>query len=257
MPSFVVQSSHTSSMAALNRRSIVARRRAGWVCGAKLNAAPVRLLERGDVELAHLQQCFHHLCRIPGFRVAHHLAQCGGYDLPGDTEPILEPAARSFLTSVSEARPDLIELSLGLAGRDQRERFAEHKRRTAVEGRVLLPVEQEAGVPQATFREGSVPVTAQHADHPGIRKHRYVEVDRLFGAFLESQTRSNTLHLDRVGNRCRLRIRLRHFSSSLFFARVLPRRSSSAANRSRRASHIPRYPIIHSSSSRNGSGRSA
>src|SRR6202011_184995 len=183
---------------------------------------------------------------------------CGGYDLPGNTDPILEPAARSFLAAtLGEARPDFIELTLGLAGRDERERLAEPKGRTAVEGRVLLPVEQEAGVPQATFRERSVPVTAQDADHPGIRKHRNVEVDRLFAAFLEGQTRSNTLHLDGFGNRRRLRIRLRHFSPPFFFGRVLPRRSSSAANLSRRASHIPRYPIIHSSNSRNGSGRNA
>src|ERR1700687_4877887 len=193
IPSFVVQSSHTSSMAALNVRSMVTLRRAGWVCGDKLGGPPVRALEGGDVKLAHLQQSFHHLSRVARFRVTHHLTQRGGHDLPRDAKPVLEPAARSFLAAVSEARPDLIELSLRLAGRDQRKRFAERKGRTAVEGRVLLPVEQEAVVPQATFRERSVPVTAQHADHPGIRKHRNVEVDRLFGAFLEGQTRSNTL----------------------------------------------------------------
>src|ERR1700694_268930 len=258
MPSFVVQSSHTSSMAALNVRSMLTLRRAGWVCGAKLNTAPVGALQRSDVELAHLQQRFHHFCRVPGFGVTHHLPQRRGDNLPGNAEPIFEPAARSFLSAaLSQPLPNLIELVLRLTGGDEGERFGERKRRAAIEGRVLLSVEFETGVQQAPFWERTVRVSAQHAADPGVRKHRDVEIDRLFGALLERQARSDTLHLRLVGNGRRLRIRLRHFSSSLFVAWVLPRRSSSAVNRSSRASHIPRYPIIHSSNSRNGSGRSA
>src|SRR5260370_41730679 len=114
-------------MAALNLRSMRTRRRTGGVCDAKLGATPVRLLQGGDVELAHLQQRFHHLCRAPRFRVAHHLAQRGGDDLPRDAEPILEPAARSFLATGAEPRPDLIELILRLPGRDVGARLREPK----------------------------------------------------------------------------------------------------------------------------------
>src|SRR5258708_4245 len=117
MPSLVVQSSHTSSTVALNVRSMLTFRRAGWTWEAKLGAAPVRLLERGEVELAHLEQRFHHFGRIAGFRVSHHPPQRGGNDLPRDAESILEPAARSVLSALGEPRPDLVDLFLALAGR--------------------------------------------------------------------------------------------------------------------------------------------
>src|SRR5438552_22676 len=182
-------------MAALKVRSRRTLWRAGWVCEVKLDATPIRLLEGRDVELSHLQQRLHHLCRVPALRVTHHPAQRGGHDLPRDAEPILEPAARSFLATVGEPCPDLIELILSLAGRDQRERFGEREGRAAVKGRVLLPVEQEAHVPQAAFRERTVAVTTQHAEHLGVWKHRDVEIDRFFGTLLEGQTGSTALHL--------------------------------------------------------------
>src|SRR6266851_5369091 len=117
MPSFVVQSSQTSSMVPLKVRSMLTRRRAGWICEATLGTAPIRLPERGEVELAHLQQGLHDLCRVPGFWVAHHLPQSRGDDLPRHTESILEPTARSFLSTIREPGPDLIELLLSLASR--------------------------------------------------------------------------------------------------------------------------------------------
>src|ERR1700730_4792086 len=257
MPSLVVQSSQTSSTGAWKLRSILIFRRAGCVCGAKLGAAPIGLLKGRDVELSHLQQSLHDFCRVPGFRVSHHLPQSRGDDLPRHTESILERAARAFLSTIREPRPDLIELLLSFAGRDKGEGLRERKGLATVEGRVFLSVEKEAGVQHASLRQRTVRLRAQQAENLGIRKQRDVEIDRRFGALLERQTWSYALHLDLVAHRGRLRTHLRHFSSSLFFARVLPRRSSSAANRSSRPSHIARYPIIHSSSSRNGSGRRA
>ena len=82
MPSFVVQSSHASWTAALKVRSMLTRRRAGWTCDAKLGAAPVRLLERGEIQLAHLQQGFHDFCGVSRFRVAHHLPEGRRDNLP-------------------------------------------------------------------------------------------------------------------------------------------------------------------------------
>src|SRR5712664_2849948 len=134
MPSFVVQSSQTSSTVPLKVRSMLTRRRAGWTCDAKLGAAPVRLLERGEVELAHLQQGFHRFGRASGLRVAHHLPQGRRDHLPRHAKPILEPAARPFLSTLGKARPHLVDLLLGLAGRDKRERLRERERRSAVKG---------------------------------------------------------------------------------------------------------------------------
>src|SRR3981081_859191 len=115
-------------MAALKVRSMLTLRRAGCVCEAKLGATlPIRALQRGDVELAHLQQRFHHLSGVPGLRVAHHLAQGRGDALSGDTQQTLTPAARAFLAAIGEARPGLIELVLRLTGRDEREGLGERK----------------------------------------------------------------------------------------------------------------------------------
>src|SRR5216683_817589 len=240
MPSFVVQSSQTSSTVPLKVRSRLTRRRAGWICEGKLGTAPIRLLQHGEVELAHLQQGFHDFCRVPRFRVSHHLPQSRGDDLPRHAESVLQPAARSFLSPVGQARPDLVDLFLGFAGRDKREGFRERKRRSAVESLVFLSVELEAGVQHTPFRKRTIRLGAQQAEDLGIRKQRNVEIDRLFGAGLERQTRSHALNLDLIGDRRRPRTYLRHVRSSLCLARVLPRRSSSAANLSRRASHMAR-----------------
>src|SRR6266566_3980265 len=148
MPSLVVQSAQTSSAAASAKvRSMLTRRRAGWVCEAKLGAAPVRPLEGGEVELAHLQQGLHDFCRVSGFRVAHHLPQYRGDNLPRHAEAILEPATRSVLSAFRQPCPQCIDLVLGLAGRDEREGLRERERRSAIEGRVFLSVQLEARVP--------------------------------------------------------------------------------------------------------------
>src|SRR5437660_789400 len=147
MPSFVVQSFQTSSTGAWKLRSIVIRRRAGWVCADTLGAGPIGPLEGCDVELAHLQQRFHDFRGVPGFRVRHHGSERGRDDLPGDAEAILQPAAGSLFAAIGgEARPDFIELFLCLARCYKRERLRELKGRSAIEGRVVLSVEHEAGV---------------------------------------------------------------------------------------------------------------
>src|SRR5207247_4724284 len=112
MPSLVVQSAQTSSAAASAKvRSMLTRRRAGWVCEAKLGAAPVRLLEVGEVELAHLQPGLQDFCRVSGFRVAHHLPQRRGDNLPRHAEAILEPATRSVFSTFRQPCPQCIDLA--------------------------------------------------------------------------------------------------------------------------------------------------
>jgi hypothetical protein len=58
----------------------------------------VGLLERGDVNLAHLQHCPHDsVCPLPVL-VVQHLCQDRRVDLPRDTELVLQPPARARLT---------------------------------------------------------------------------------------------------------------------------------------------------------------
>src|SRR5207253_2305206 len=155
----------------------------------------------------------------PLFRVGQHLAQRGRNDLPRHAEAILEPAARSWFATVCEPRPQFVDLLLGLAGRHERKGFGERKRLSAVKGGVLLPVDEEAGVQYAAFRNWTLTVAPEQAQDPGILEQRNVEINGLLGPALGTG--------------------LTHFRSSLCLGRVL-RRSSSAANLSSRDSHIAR-----------------
>src|SRR2546423_8820856 len=205
----------------------------------KLGAAPVSALERGEIELAHLQQRLHDFRGVPLFRVGQHLAQRGRNDLPRHAEAILEPAARSWFATVCEPRPEFADLLLGLAGRHERKGFGERKRLSAVKGGVLLPVDEEAGVQYAAFRNWTLTVAPEQAQDPGILEQRNVKINGLLGPALERQRRSDTLNLRLGSNGRSPGTGLTHFRSSLCLGRVL-RRSSSAANLSSRDSHIAR-----------------
>src|SRR5438046_8099464 len=122
MPSLVVQSDQTSLAAAPAKvRSMLTRRREGWICEGKLGAAPVGLLECCEVELAHVEQGFHNFCRVSRFGVAHHLPQRRGHNLQGNAPAILEPATRTLLSTIREERTDFVDLVLGLARHEPRE----------------------------------------------------------------------------------------------------------------------------------------
>src|SRR2546429_238300 len=94
----------------------------------KLGAAPVRALERGEIELALLHQRLHDFGGVAFFRVGQHPARRGRTALPRHAEAILEPAARSWFATVCEPRPQFVDLLLGLAGRHERKGFCERKR---------------------------------------------------------------------------------------------------------------------------------
>src|SRR2546422_11751005 len=104
-------------------------------------------LERRDVELAHLEQRLHDLPGVPGFGVSHHLAERARNDLPRHAEAILEPATASLFTAIRrEPLPDVVELFLCVAGRDEREPFGEREARPAVHRREFATVELEGRV---------------------------------------------------------------------------------------------------------------
>src|SRR6202171_3652500 len=141
IPSLVVQSSHTSSIGAAKVRSSVTRRRASCVFGAKLGA-PIRLIEGGNVQLLHLEHCFHGFRGVAVCRVAQHLAQSTGNDLPRQAEPILQPAAGAFLSAAGRQRcPQPVDLFLRLAGHYQRDPLGERESRPTVKRGVLTSVE--------------------------------------------------------------------------------------------------------------------
>src|SRR5437667_355965 len=50
-----------------------------------LSPFAVGSLERRDLELPHLEHLHHDVLRVPGLRIAEHISEGRGYDLPGET----------------------------------------------------------------------------------------------------------------------------------------------------------------------------
>src|SRR5215211_5505880 len=84
-----------------------------------------RLLERRDLDLAHLEHRGHDALRRLGLGAGEQRGEPGGGDLPGDAEAILEPAARAVLAALAEAGPVLVDLGLVAAVDLERDRLAE------------------------------------------------------------------------------------------------------------------------------------
>ena len=66
--------------------------------------------------------------------IAHELAQSVGHDLPGHAEAVREPPALRGLATVDETIPIVVDLGLGLAVDDERDRRRELEVGPAVEG---------------------------------------------------------------------------------------------------------------------------
>src|SRR5690242_53098 len=78
--------------------------------GGFLSASVARLLQRGDVELAHLQHRRHDALRPRGIGVARELDHLARHDLPRDAELVLQPAAVAGLAAVDgELRPQRVD----------------------------------------------------------------------------------------------------------------------------------------------------
>src|SRR5207248_10911718 len=134
---------------------------------SKPYSAPQRAMSGGTIELAHLQDRSHDFRGVPLLRLGQNLPQRGRNDLPRPAEAILEPPARSRFATVCEPRPQFVDLLLRLAGRHERKGFGKCKRLSAVKGGVLLPVDDEAGMQHAAFRNWTITVTPEQAQDPG------------------------------------------------------------------------------------------
>ena len=77
-------------------------------------------------------------------RIADQLEQNLRHDLPRQPEPVLQPAARAFLSSFQEAVPVPVDLLLALADQLERDGLAEGELGASVDRRELLAVQLEA-----------------------------------------------------------------------------------------------------------------
>ena len=88
--------------------------------------AGVGALQRGDVDLLHPHERLRHTAGPLRIGVAHQIDQRVGGGLPGQAEPVLEPAARGRLAAGREkSGPDGVDLLLRLARDKQRDRRGE------------------------------------------------------------------------------------------------------------------------------------
>src|SRR5215218_6503648 len=84
-----------------------------------------RVLERGDVDLPHLQHRGHHALRRLRVGIVEQLLQPPRDDLPGHPEAVLEPAARALLAALAEPAPVFVDLLLRAAVDLERDRLVE------------------------------------------------------------------------------------------------------------------------------------
>src|SRR5215471_5847425 len=101
-------------------------------------------LNRRNVDLLHLEHRFHDAARLRCVRGLDEFDQAVRDHLPGNPEPVLEPAAGLFAAASREAVPVMVDLALGLAGNLERHRFGELVLRAAIERREWLAVEFES-----------------------------------------------------------------------------------------------------------------
>jgi hypothetical protein len=109
-----------------------------------------------------------------------------GTILPRQSELVGEPAALDFLAAGGQLVPVIVDLLLGVAIDDERDRGREAVRRPAIERDERLTVELEAGGhPPSPSAGPRVAITA-YRPCLGILENRRVEVHRLFRLAVET-----------------------------------------------------------------------
>ena len=99
----------------------------------------IRVFQRFDVDLLHLEHCVHHAFGFFRILVVQHVDQNRRNDLPRHAEFVLEPAARGFFAAIGgEFLPKIIHFVLRFAVHDERDRFVEFEKWTAIKGNELL-----------------------------------------------------------------------------------------------------------------------
>ena len=135
-----------------------ARRSDGRVTSARVVlSCGRRRLDRGDVDLPHLEHRRHRPLGLLLVRVREQLDQPRGNDLPREAEAILQPAARAFLAALRERRPVAVDLLLVGAVDLERDRLVERELGAAVQRDELLPVELEPRRPSRCRRRAAPP----------------------------------------------------------------------------------------------------
>ena len=108
-----------------------------------LRLAGEGLLQRGDVELLHLQEGGHDAARFFRVAIQHHVQQRERNDLPRQAEFIFQPAAGAFLPVFAQRIPIIVDLVLRIAIDLERDRLVELEMRAAIERDEGLSVELE------------------------------------------------------------------------------------------------------------------
>src|SRR5436190_19263437 len=85
----------------------------------------VRVLERFDLDLVHLEHRLHHAVDAFGVPVGQHLIEHARDDLPGHTEAVREPATRIRISTLRQRVPVMVDLLLRVAVHDERDRSRE------------------------------------------------------------------------------------------------------------------------------------
>src|SRR5216684_421295 len=151
-------------------------------------------LEAFDVDLLHLHHRLHDALRDCGIGIAQELRQSGRNDLPRQAELVLEPAAHLLLSAGGELLPQLVDLFLGLAIRDERYRLRELELRPAVQGDEFLPVQLENRGHDRALRPGPRVSIADDLSLLRILENGDIEIHRLLGPAVEPQEWGDFLH---------------------------------------------------------------
>src|SRR5215213_6379390 len=171
-----------------------------WNSGAHARG----LLERRDVELAHLQHRGHRALGDAGVGVGDELLKAGRHDLPGHPEAVLQPAAWALLAALGQDGPVPVDLLLRLAVDLQGDRLVEGEPRAAVEREEGLAVELEGDRHDGPGLARAGVAVVRDLDDARVREHRRVEARGLLALGVEPQARSDARHVlaPSGGGRC-------------------------------------------------------
>src|SRR6185312_8731907 len=164
--------------------------------------ALVRPLHGRHVDLLHAQHRVHCPGRPDRLFIPVVRGNVPGDDLPGETVPILEPAAllRLRVAALGQLGPVVVDLLLRIAADDERDGFIEREHGPAVERHERLAIELERDGEDRS-RGPAVHLLACLAvagDHRDLRilEHAHVEPRGLFCLVREPQARAYSLSRD-------------------------------------------------------------
>src|SRR3989344_896520 len=142
----------------------------------------IGLLEGGDVELLHLEECLGHPRQLFLVLVSHHCVHRSWNNLPREPVSVLEPATLFRFWYCRELLPIVVYLFLIVAMHNEGDRFVEGKcmHVTAIHGRKPLTFQHKLGKHQlgGLLRRGTGRV-GRGDTALGILEYRHIEIDRL------------------------------------------------------------------------------